>query len=184
AGALGLALRKAPRGLAASAAVLAVATADLAVANARQVVSVPQWFFEGTPDALKVIEGVEAADPTPGPFRVHRPPFWEPPAWARTRSVDRPSEFVAWERPTLLPKCGVRLGVAYRCPPGGAEVADYKAFFEPHLVQVDAIPDGRGGVVHPRRAFDLWNTRYFILPYHPGDWASRNRSFAAFLDRT
>ena len=37
---------------------------------------------------------------------------------------------------------------------------------------------------HPRRAFDLWGTRYFILPSYPADWTSLNRGYAAFLEQT
>src|SRR5262249_25160754 len=31
---------------------------------------------------------------------------------------------------------------------------------------------------------DLWNTRYFILPLHPGDWGDATRGFASFLANT
>jgi hypothetical protein len=36
-------------------------------------------------------------------------------------------------------------------------------------------------VVQPRRAFDLWNTRYFILPVDPADHRDSVRSYAALL---
>jgi hypothetical protein len=46
------------------------------------------------------------------------------------------------------------------------------------------LPAGHEVVVHRRRAFNMWNTRYFILPYAPGNWSSPQRGFASFLDRT
>ncbi len=39
-------------------------------------------------------------------------------------------------------------------------------------------------VVYPRRAFDLWNTRYFVLPAVPGGWTAEHRGYAAFLPDT
>ena len=39
-------------------------------------------------------------------------------------------------------------------------------------------------VYHPRRSYDLWNTRYFVLPVHPGDWAQEHRGYASFLQET
>jgi hypothetical protein len=43
---------------------------------------------------------------------------------------------------------------------------------------------GRRVLYYPRRGFDLWNTRYFILPASPGDWTEANRGYAAFLEQT
>ena len=39
-------------------------------------------------------------------------------------------------------------------------------------------------IYYPRRGFDLWNTRYFILPYFPNGWNDETRATAAFLDQT
>ena len=39
-------------------------------------------------------------------------------------------------------------------------------------------------VYHPRRSFDLWNTRYFVLPVYPDDWAHEHRGYASFLPET
>jgi hypothetical protein len=38
-------------------------------------------------------------------------------------------------------------------------------------------------VYYPRRSFDLWGARYFVLPATP-DLASRERGMASFLDQT
>jgi hypothetical protein len=45
------------------------------------------------------------------------------------------------------------------------------------------VTPGQPVAYFPRRSFDLWGARYFILPASP-DWASRDRGFAAFLDKT
>src|SRR5581483_4191870 len=43
------------------------------------------------------------------------------------------------------------------------------------------VKAGEKIVVYPRRGFDLWNTRYFILPAFAGDWKDPDRGYAAFL---
>src|SRR5262249_22110739 len=88
-------------------------------------------------------------------------------------------------------KYGVPLGVDYTVSTGAAELADYLAFFEAFLGELDSemargrhLAAGHHVVVHRRRAFDLWNVRYFIVPYSPGTWDHQPRGFASFLDRT
>ena len=71
--------RKRPH-LAGSAALI-VMTADLAAANARYVLTVPQSVFETKPEVLKIIEDAERAHPSPGPYRIHRMPLWNPLGW-------------------------------------------------------------------------------------------------------
>ena len=166
-------------------------TVDLTAANARHVVTVPQSLLEAAPEALEMIKADENANPMPGPGRIHRLPFWEPIDWTRTSSEDREREFVAWERNTLLPKYGVVLGVDYTLSPGAAELRDYTVFFdaflrelEPETARTLRLAAGHEMVVHRRRAFDMWNTRYFILPYAPGKWSSPQRGFASFLNHT
>ena len=68
---------------------LIVMTADLAAANARYVLTVPQSVFETKPEVLKIIEDAERAQPSPGPFRIHRMPIWNPLGWPTTASKDR-----------------------------------------------------------------------------------------------
>ena len=36
----------------------------------------------------------------------------------------------------------------------------------------------------PRRSFDMWNSRYFVLPIWPNGWRDEFRGYAAFLDQT
>jgi hypothetical protein len=45
------------------------------------------------------------------------------------------------------------------------------------------VPVGEPVVYYPRRSFDLWGARYFLLPVVP-DWGRRDRGYAAFLDKT
>lgn len=166
--ALIVAARRFPR----SAAVLAVVivTADLWAANARLVLTVPQSLFEEQPEVLKRIAEAEAADPSPGPFRVHRMPMWDPRGFYFASSPDRERELVAWERKTLQPKYGIPLGLSYTLTEGVADLYDYSWFFAPFYV--DYVPQGTTRpaseptplIYFPRRGFDLWATRYFIVP--------------------
>ncbi len=67
-------------------AALAVVTADLAIANARLVVAIPQADFERESEIVRVIGDAERADPSPGPFRVQRLPSWVPIGWGQEAS--------------------------------------------------------------------------------------------------
>lgn len=177
----------------AGAIALIVSTADLAVANARYVLTVPQALMDEKPKVLALIEEAErqAKDPNSGPFRVHRMPIWNPVAWFQSASSDRVRDFVEWERATIQPKYGIPYGVQYTMTLGVAELYDYEWFFGGFLLSVDernarriAADPKEKIVVFPRRAFDLWTSRYFILPGFPNKWTDENRSFAAFLDDT
>ncbi len=82
----------------AGALALAVMTADLAMANARYVVTVPQAVLESHPEVLRMIAKQERTRPSPGPFRIHRMPAWHPTIFMTTPSADRAHELLAWER--------------------------------------------------------------------------------------
>ena len=172
-----------------AALMLFVLTCDLAVSNARHVFTVPQALFEDKPEVLEHIEAEERARPAPGPFRVHRMALWNPPGWGRIPSSDRVSDFVAWERGTLQPKYGIDMGVEYTHTIGVAELYDYEWYFNPFPRKVDDpgladrlnIKPHENIVYYPRRGFDLWNTRYFILPQFPNGWNDAMRANAAFL---
>lgn len=189
--ALVLALRGDRRpGLAAAVALLAL-TADLAAANARYVVTVPQRLLDGTPEVVSIIKEAENATTPPGPYRVHRMPVWQPYAWQATASDHRVRDFVEWERGTIQPKYGLSSGVQYTMTFGVAELYDYEWYFggflrEPTAEAARALgtKPGQKVVVFPRRSFDMWNTRYFVLPYFANHWSDENRGFASFLDQT
>jgi Bacterial membrane protein YfhO len=170
-------------------AALMVMTADLAVANARYVLTVPQFVLETKPEVLEVIEDAERADPSPGPFRIHRMPVWYPMSWGVASSQDRTSEIAGWERDTLQPKHGINFGLEYTHTLGVAIVEDYDRFFASSYGVVRdrlfadslGIEAGQKVIYQPRRAYDMWNTRYFIVPFDANGWLDSTRGSASFL---
>jgi hypothetical protein len=176
----------------AGAIALIAMTADLALANSRLIFTVPQALFEARPEVLKIIEKAERDKPSPGPFRIHRMPTWNPQAWQISGSPDRINDFVTWERDTLQPKYGISLGVEYTHTQGVAELYDYEWYFGgfPRTVRDQKVADrlgldiGASVVYFPRRAFDMWNTRYFVLPYNPNGWRDEWRGYASFVFET
>jgi hypothetical protein len=178
-------------GLAALAAPLLL-TADLAIANASLVFTIPQADYDREPEVVRAIRAAERAEPSRGPFRVHRLPLWAPIGWSQVVSTHRLREFVNWEIDTIDPNFGLLHGVSYVITGDSqTESADYRRFFRPVFRPVDAqaaaalgVEPGRRVLYYPRRAFDLWGARYFILPSYPGGWETEARSYAAFLDQT
>src|SRR5579883_3657818 len=178
-----------PRGAATLA--LLLATADLALGNSRLIWTVPQAEFDVPPEAARLIEAAERADPSPGPFRIHRMSGgWLPSQFATTQSADRFRELTAWARQTLYPVVALPLGLEYCTTIGSLELEDSVPFFHPQKIPVSArmartlgVPAGQPVVYYPRRSFDLWGARYFLLPALP-DWTSPERGFASFLDQT
>jgi hypothetical protein len=170
---------------------LGVMTLDLAICNSRYVMTVEQSLMEGTPALVKLIEKAEAerSPKEPGPFRVHRMPAWNPPAWQMRRSADRVHDFVSWERDTIQPKYGINFGIEYTHTIGVAELYDYEWYFagffrtviDPAVASSLGIEVGNKVIYFPRRAYDMWNTRYFIVPSYPNGWLDEGRAAAAFL---
>jgi hypothetical protein len=146
--------------------------------------------MERPPKILEVIRQEEAKDPAPEPFRIHRSPIWNPYDWVLSPSDDRVRDFVAWERDTLQPKYGIERGVRFTQTIGVAELFDYEFFFggfprlaDTQLAEALRVKPGSPVIYYPRRAYDLWNSRYFILPYAP-KWDDEHRGYAAFLHQT
>ncbi len=116
---------------------------------------------------------------------------WYPISFSTNRSAQRMGELISWGQATLQPMFGLPLELEYcRTQVGAWELDDYNAFFRPQAIPVLAdtarileIPAGQPVLYFPRRCFDLWGVRYFILPALP-DWASRERGFASFLEQT
>jgi hypothetical protein len=172
---------------------LAVMTADLAVANARLVLTVPQSLFDTTPAVVRAIEDAERQAPdaarTPRePFRVHRMARWYPAVWERVAHAERIREFDQWERDTIAPKYGLPHAIEYTVSSGVAEIDLYAEFFGSFRQTADAataaalgLSPGQPLVMFPRRAFDMWNTRYFVLPAAPNGWNDETRAYAAFV---
>lgn len=185
---LGLVLGARQRPGLVSALAVGLLGADVSLANARYVLTLPQSYFESEPEILAVIKAAEKKDPSDGPYRVHRMPFWDPVDWTRTASEDRVRDFVRWERDTLQPKYGINLGVDYTMTLGVAELYDYEWFFGGFYRTVDdqvarslSVKPGHKVVAFSRRAFDMWNTRYFVVPFFPGKWNEEQRGYATFL---
>jgi Bacterial membrane protein YfhO len=171
------------------AAALILMTADLACANARYVITAPQSLFDSKPEILAKIEAAERQQPSNGPYRIHRMPAWYPMGWRESLSKDRLFELITWERDTIQPKYGINFGVEYTHTLGVAELYDYEWYFAagfPWKIHDVAFARRLGVepekevVYFPRRAYDMWNTRYFITPDFPMGWRDESRGWAAF----
>ena len=174
--------------LAESAAVILMTT-DLAAANARYVLTAPQSVFETKPELAKAIEDAERIDPASGPFRIHRIHDWHPLIWGETASRDRFNEVARWEHDTLHAKYGIDYRLEYTNTIGVAELADYDRFFASFYVRVRdnqiaqsiGVLEGEPVVYFSRRAYDIWNTRYIIVPFDSNGWRDPQRGSAPFL---
>jgi hypothetical protein len=170
----------------AGALALAAMTADLAVANARLVVTAPQSIFDAEPRAVRLIREAEKAHPAPGPFRLHRM-RWSPTAWVSRGSPRRVEEMLVWERDTLGGHHALPFGLACVDAKGTTELADYSLFFRqgrvaisPDVAQELGLKPGQLVVYHTRRGYDLWGARYLILPGRLA-WNSLLRGYTSFL---
>jgi hypothetical protein len=148
-------------------AVLVLAV-DLACANARDVITVPQSLLDARPKLLDIIEADARRHPRPGPYRVHRMTPWHPLGWI-DRGAPSYRDVVAWEHDTLMPKYGVPYGLEYTFSEGTAELYDYQWFVNPFelpksVARALSLPTSRPIVYYPRNGFDAWGTRYFVLP--------------------
>jgi hypothetical protein len=172
--------------------ILSFVAIDLAWANARLVMTVPQADFERVPACVQSIRAAEQANPTGGPVRVHRLEPWVPAGWSAAGSAQRLRDLVDWEIDTVQPRFGLLHGISYLLyDESRTGRADYDRFFEPAFRTVDGqaamalgVEPGQRVLWYPRGAFDLWGARFFILPSYPAGWTERNRSYAAFVERT
>jgi hypothetical protein len=162
---------------------------DLGAANARLIWTCPQAILDAPSRAAGLIEDAERTDPSPGPFRIHRMTGAFPLRLSIPGHVDPAGELMGWARGTLHPYFGLPLGIEYCATVGTLELDDHAAFYEPRMLPLPAELERRFGaragqpvVYFPRRSFDLWGARYFLLPAAP-DWASPARGIASFLDR-
>jgi hypothetical protein len=171
-------------------AALLILAVDLALANQSLIRTVPQSEFETTPRVMQIIQEAERLDPSPGPYRIHRMPIWAPISWQKTISEDRTHDFVRWERDTIQPKYGLLQGVEYTQTIGVAELYDYSWFFAPfpRTVRDDGarrlgLKPGEKIVVYPRHGFDLWGSRYYVVPGLP-NWNDVDRGTASFITQS
>jgi hypothetical protein len=165
-------------------------TLDLGAASSCRVVTVPQSAFEGPPRVWKLIEEAERADPSPGPFRVQRLSIWWPRQWAEEGSPRRTEEITRWERGTLRPLYPLPLGISSTFFFDTTDMYDYGSLLLAWPMPVDQPTASALGLkpgdkiwYYPRRAYDLWNTRYFILP-STMVWDVLERGYGSFLPRT
>ena len=120
--------------------------------------------------------------------------LWQPEGFTKHGSPARFTELTRWERNTLQPSHGLPLGFQYCLTQGVLELFDYLLFFRHQEMKLtpeggrflevaDVAPSGPLNYF-PRRGFDLWNARYFILPIRTDNWKSAERGYAAFLPET
>jgi hypothetical protein len=172
----------------AAALALTATTGDLILANAHYVLTVPQAMMEPEPEVSRLLAEAERMQPATGPYRVHRMPTWNPRAWALAASTQRVREFVDWERNTLTPKYGINYGIEYTHTMGVAELYDYEWYFGgfPRIVRSSEVAKalgievGQEVIYFPRRSFDMWNTRYFVVPMLANGWRDEFRGYASF----
>lgn len=169
---------------------LVIVCVDLALGNALIVATVPQSAMDAGSDAGAAITQAERARPTPGPFRIFRTLNWTPLPWSQTRAADRFRNLVIWEHETLCPKYAVNLGFSYTLTLGATQLFDHERFFggfnsraRENTARLLHMAPGAELAVYPRRSYDLWNTRYFILPYSV-KWDDAYRGIASFVERT
>jgi hypothetical protein len=171
-------VRRHPRS--ASAGALLVTAIDLGIANGSLIWTVPQADFDRPAKAAERIAAAEQSNPSRGPFRVHRMATSYPGGFAHQGSRQRLHDMIVWERNTLHPLNALPLGLEYTLIQGIIENDDYGLFFGSRLV---TPRDSSGAVTgppiysFPRRSFDLWNSRYFLMPVAPQGWQGKEGDF-------
>jgi hypothetical protein len=117
--------------------------------------------------------------------------LWQPEGFTKEGSPRRCAELTRWERDTLQPTYGLPLDVQYCLTQGVMELSDYLLFFRsqemklgPEGARFLELPEGTSVTYFPRRGFDLWNARYFLLPIRTDNWKSADRGYAALLPET
>jgi hypothetical protein len=175
---LGLSAVSGRRPRLAGAAGLLLMAIDLALANARLVWSVPQSEFDVVPVLARMIEDAERTEASAGPFRIHRVEQWHPKDFNRRGSPERLQEVVAWERGTLDHLYALPEGLDYTVRRGLIDLGEFNEFFEVQTISSrDVEGASRSITIHPRRGYDLWNARYFLLPVDLNGWIGQDQGF-------
>lgn len=135
---------------------LILTTFELGIANDWTVLTAPSAEWHRAPQVAALIERAEDTDAAQTgqvrqPFRVYRMDF----------TPESQLSGLRWERDTLSPKHHLQPGITMLTLEGTMLLHDYRLFFRWGLQQG---PDGRMEGVQPRRAFDAWGTKYFLLP--------------------
>ena len=150
-------------------AILSLLAADLYSANAWLILADEQAAIDAKPIVIRAIEQEEAKEPESRPYRVHRTAIYSPKCWRDHSNPERCQEMSRWERSTIQPKYGLPFGVQYTTTIGTMAIYDVEFFFGPwNLRQLPPPVRKRVNtdliVYYPRRGFDLWNTKYFVIP--------------------
>ena len=150
---------------------LIVLSVDLLFANRWMIVTGSQSLHESVPKALEVIHRKEeVSNPQKAPYRIFRTLFYSPLAWEHSAAVDRPQTGMLWERDTLQGKYGLAHDVSYTLTGGTMEMHAYEFFLAPWYEP----PRQPRMVYYPQLGFDIWNTKYFVLPWHRVDKQGRS----------
>lgn len=152
-----------------SIAVLALTAFDLFLTLSPMLYVDEQSAIDAKPAVLQAIEANERKHGTTEPYRVHRTPLYHPLLWNITSSSERFETISRWERNTMQPKYGLPFGVHFTSTAGTMEIYDVEFFFAPWAVDTPKEWRVEGKIPEvmtyfPRRGFNLWNTKYFILP--------------------
>jgi hypothetical protein len=162
----------------ASAGVLVIVSADLALAGSRIVWTVPEADLSATPRVARLIEQAEREAPSPGPFRIHRVEQWHPLQFLNRRSQSRLRELVAWEHDTLDRLHAEPYSISYTLIRGLIDLDDYLDFFEAQAAwNRDDHGVSRPIYTFSRGGFDLWSARYFLMPVGLNGWLGEENGF-------
>jgi hypothetical protein len=147
---------------------------DIGVANHWLVLTDTQAAIDARPKLLDVIEQAEQEDSKPGkgivPFRIHRTRLFSPVKWDQHGSQNRVAEMSRWERDTLQPKYGIPWGIEFCTTAGTMAIYDVEFFFAPWSFRTPpeifaSQPSAPQRMTYfPRVGYNIWNTKYFILP--------------------
>ncbi|MBX9656795.1 YfhO family protein [bacterium] len=162
---------------------------DVRLSNQWLVLTDKQSIIDEKPAALAVIEEHREKSGETDLYRIHRTRTYEPIRFRGTENIERIQEQTRWERMTAQPKYALPFRIAYSKTEGTMNQYDIDFFFAPWVVPTPAplqtINPHRPKqmVYYARNGFNLWNTRYFILPkLLVLDDVDRG-SFTLFVDR-
>jgi hypothetical protein len=103
-----------------------------------------------------------------------------PKGFVHGSSPRRLREVIAWKRDSLDPLFGLPQGLEHTVVQSVLELDDYVQFFGSRLVTPrDAVGVASGPPMYsfPRRGFDLWNSRYIIMPVAANGWRGAEAGF-------
>ena len=150
---------------------LVVLTAvDVGVANHWLVLTDKQSIIDEKPAAIAAIEEYRQKQGDTEPYRIHRTRTFYPLRFRSNGNPERIEEQTRWERMTAMPKYALPFHVAYPKTEGTMNQYDIDFFFAPWYVTTPASLraadpfHAKQMVYYPRRGYDIWNTRFFILP--------------------